>query len=283
MGARPSSFRKGGGFLDQVDGVITGYEFTDVFPGGDGDSKKKKKSDFHSLYVVLQVRVDGADEDVQTTLWAGDADQFEVSEDGHTLEPLEEGYQIGASTAWGKFITSVVVDAGFPEDELPEEEINYEVLIGRRFRFAQRLDADATKKFGKRKGKNGKEYDRRDLVATNYYPGETPVPAGKQSTKAPAGKAATTAAKPTKGKTVAEAEVSVEGLAIDTLLEILKEAKDHKIAKSKVSMAVLRKLVKHPQREDVRKVIFSDEFLGQADMGWSYDATDKNQTIKLDE
>jgi hypothetical protein len=81
MGARPSAFRKsGGGFLNQVDGVIAGYEFTDEFNGvAFVPGKVAGKDKFHSLYCVLSARVDGAEEDVTTTLFVGGADDFEVS------------------------------------------------------------------------------------------------------------------------------------------------------------------------------------------------------------
>lgn len=283
MGARPSSFRKGGGFLNNVDGVITGYEFTDTFPGNDGKPapKGKKRSDFRSLYFVLTARVDGADEDLQTTLFAGDADQFEISEDRHTLTPSEEGYNLGATTGVGKFISSLV-DSGFPETNLPEDEINFEAIVGTRVRFVQRTDVEATKKYGKRKSKDGKrEYDRQDLVIDQVYSlpeaEEAPAPTkpGAKGSKPAA------AAKPAKGKP-ADTAANVDELASETLLTILADNKG-KIAKSKLSLKVLNALMKHPQREEVRKRVFSDDFLGQKGQGWTYDPTDKNQTISLDE
>ena len=60
-GARPSSFKAGGGFLNNVDGVIVNYEFTTEFPGSSGRASKKK-SDFSPLYCVLSAQIDGADD-----------------------------------------------------------------------------------------------------------------------------------------------------------------------------------------------------------------------------
>lgn len=254
MGARPSQFKKGGGFLNNVDGVITDYQFTDEFNGEPfkaGKDPKTKKEKFHSLYCVLSVRVDGADEDVTTTLFVGGADDFEVSDDGHALTPAEDGRELGAGTPFAKLITSLV-EAGFPETNLPEDEINYESIIGTRVRFTQKKDEEGTKRLGKRKDKKtGKEYDRQDLVIDQVYdlPGSAaPAKAGKAA-PAKAGKG---------GKAQAP---DVSELALDTLKAVLKRA-GGSIAKGKpLSMAVLAKLMKHPQREEVRLFLLEDSNL----------------------
>ena len=273
MGARPSSFRKGGGFLNGVDAVITGYQFTDEFNGEPfrpGKDPKTKKERFHALYYVLSARVDGADEDVTTTLFVGGADDWEVSEDGYVISPTEDGRQLGGGTSFAKLLNSLVQpldgNPGFPEDRLPDEEFDFRPIIGTRVRFVQRKDEEATKKLGKRKGKDGKEYDRQDLLVETVY--ELPTVESKSNGKA---------AKPTgkgKGKGVVAAleapEASLEDLAKETLLEILADAKDGKIVKNKLSMEVLKRLMKHPNREDVRTLVFSDDFLRQQD-GWTFD------------
>jgi hypothetical protein len=269
MSSRPSAFKKGGGgFLNNVDGVISGYEFTDEFGGEPFKAGKVNgKERFHSLYFVLSARVDGADEDVTTTLFVGGADDFNVEEDGHTLTPVEEGRELGANTPFAKLITSLV-EAGFPETNLPEDAINFESIIGTRVRFVQRTDVEGTKKLGKRKDKKtGKEYDRQDLVIDQVYslPGtETakaaPAKAGKP-VAAKAGKAAKVAPVP--------AGVDVAELATDTLTTILSEA-GGTITKAKMGMKVIAKLMKDPNREAVRKFLFDDENLGAID-GVDYD------------
>lgn len=271
MGAKPSQFKKSGGFLNNVDGCITSYEFTDEFPGGDG-KPRKGKSDFHSLFCVLSARVDGADEDVTTTFFVGDADAFEIEDDGHTLMPVEESNNIGANTGWGKFIQSLV-DAGFPEADLSETDINFEPIIGWRVRFIQRVDVETTKRLGKRKSKDGKrEFDRTDVVVDVVYgPPEETKSAGK-SVKATKGVSTGKAGKDTN---------DVAELAIKTLVGILGDQKDNSLPKSKVSMKVLQVLLKHPQREEVRTLLNNDEFLESQDMPWAYDASDKKGVIAL--
>lgn len=260
MSSRPSAFKKGGGFLNGVDGVISNYEFTDFFNGKPfvaGRNPTTKKEKFHTLYVRLSVRVDGADEDTTTTLFAGGYDDFEISEDGHTLTPVEDGRELGANTSWAKFITSLV-EAGFPEANLPEDAIDFSSIIGTRARFVQRVDADTTKKLGKRKDpKTGKEYDRQDLIIDQVYDLPGKGAAAKSAKTAPAkGKA-------TKPAVVEEAGEDIQELSSATLLAIL-EKNDGTMVKSKLSLPILKELgTKHPQREAVRTYLADDANLAE--------------------
>lgn len=311
MGARPSTFRKGGGgYLNNVDGVWTDYTWTDEFNGEPfkpGKDPKTKKERFHSLYCRVSFRLDGADEDTTTTLFAGGADDFNISEDGKTIwdsayETEEEAIaagesarQLGANTGVAKFINSLVkpvddAENGFPEDQLSEDSINFESCLGTRLRLVQRTDAEATKKFGKRVDKKTKkEYDRQDLLVSTVYslPGAeaTPAPAAKTPAKgktaakpaaaakaAPAAKSAGKPAAAPKGTDVAEK-------AVETLQTILAEA-GGSITKDKMGMKVIGKLMKDPERDAVRKYLFDDKNLAAIE-GIAYDAATK--TISVEE
>lgn len=260
MGARPSSFKKGGGFLNNVTGVISDYQFTDEFNGvawKPGKNPKTGKPLFHSLYCVLSVRVDGADEDVTTTLFVGGADDFEVSDDGHGLTPVEDGRELGASSSFAIFITSLC-QAGFPDTLLPEDEINFEAIIGTRAHFIQKKDVDATTKLGKRKDKKtGKEYDRQNLEIDTVIdlPGaaEAPAKAGKPG-KAGKGKPAPV-----------EDDFDVTDYTEATIKAVL-EAKGGTIEKPKLGMAVLGYLMKNKkltsdQRDEIRNWLTDDDNL----------------------
>lgn len=283
MGARPSSFKKGGGRLNGVDGVITGYEFTTTYPFGDGN--QKKKSDFNSLYFVQSVRQDGADEDILDPLWAGNADNFEISDDGLTITPVEEGFGIGLNSDLGKFINSMC-ENGFPETNLPDdnEPINYEAIIGTRCRFVQVAqvgrDGKPMKRVAKAGKYKGKEFDQTSTQVSAVLA----LPGDKSSSKA--GKPAKTAGKvagPVKGKAAKADDVS--DLAKETLLSILADQDDNSIAKAKIRMKIFGLFgAKHPQRaqrDAVVKYLFDDDNLTTlAESGEiSYDAADKDQII----
>jgi hypothetical protein len=289
--ARLSTFRKGGGFLDGVDAVIGDYQFTDKFAGEafkpgkitsfDGKGKIDKP---HTLNCLLSVRVDGAEEDTTTTLKVGnDFDQWEVTDDGHTVSPVEDGFQLSAGTAFYKFFASLIKPTGggdgFPEERLSEDDINFEPIIGTRVRLIQQVDEERTAKYGQKKDKKtGKpSYDRKDLVVETVY--DLP----ELKTKGKSSKVTATTSKTTKPAGKSNGKITededIDTLAKETLLGILADA-DGEIAKSKLSMKTLTKLMKHPQREDVRKLIFTDEFLAQQD-GWTFNKS--KQLVALEE
>ena len=293
MGARPSSFKKGGGFLNNVDAVIAGYHFTDEFPGQDGKSQKSGNSDFNPLFSTVSFDVDGDDEQKSQSLMAGSADDFEISDDGLTLTLVEEKNGLRENTPWATFVGSLV-DAGFPETNLPDDDepINYEAIIGTRVRLVQIKDeqgmARAAKKWktskgkfneqGQKKGKDGKYYNLTLLTVAEVYeiPSDDEKPAPKGA------KGAKTSGKPAPAGRSKKAD-PLEEEAVETLLAILSDA-DGSIAKSKLPNKLATKLgAKHPKREELRRLIYSDEFLSQEGKGWSYDPSSKQQTITKDE
>jgi hypothetical protein len=77
-------------------------------------------------------------------------------------------------------------------------------------------------------------------------------------------------------------EEDIDAIATETLLAILAD-NDGSIAKAKLPVKILNKLgAKHPQKEEVRKRIYSDDFLALED-GWSFDKSSKQQTITVAE
>ena len=251
-------FRKGGGgFLHNVDGTITGYQFTDEFNGEPFKAGKNKegKEKFHSLFGYVTVRVDGADEDVSVNLFAGGADDYEVSEDGYSVDR-----QLGTG-GFSTFIESAAAQSPELEEKLEAlQGLNFEPLIGARVRFVQVENAETTKKLGRVADKKDpkKSYARKDLTVEAVYS----LAAGK-----PAGKAAKTA----KGK-AAVADTSVADLAAATLLDILGD-NDGKVTIQQLSVKTLNKLMKHKDREAVRK-LYTEAFFETVD-GVTYDAATK--------
>lgn len=290
-----SRLKKSGGFLNNVDGVITGYRFTDETPSHDGpqefkpgkvkgaDGKLKEK--FHTLYMELLARADGAEEDSSTYLFMGGADDYTISEDGLTLMGVEKGAEvsIGANTAVGILLASLV-EAGFDDNEFDEDVtlVNFEPMVGARVRFVQKRDEETTKKLGKRQGKGknaGKSFDRTNLVIDQYYgqAASDPTPAVTKTTTSPSKVAAKTVTKGNgKAKVTAPVveEVDIAELSARVLAEVVRAA-GGTTKKNKMSV----QLMMHPEikgkpiRDEVRTFVFDDDNLAAiaSAEGGSYD------------
>lgn len=291
MGIRLNQFKKGGGFLDGVDGVINDYSFTDAFNGQpytegkisfvDPKSKKMKTIDRpHSLNCVLSVRVDGAEEDTTTTLKvAGDYDAFEVSDDGKVLTAADGGpCAISDQSGLAKFIYSLcTASEGKFSDSRFEDDVNkidIRPILGTRVRFKQRVDTERTAEFGKKVDKKGKEWDRKDLTVETVY--ATPEEGEKVTKQAKA--SAKTVTKAAGGKPNGKAvTVDVPSLAGEALVEMLTKA-GRPLAKQKLNMLTLTtpSLKGSPVRDDVRTYLFNDDNLDAlAEVGLiSYDRVD---------
>lgn len=288
--ARQSRFKKGGGFLDGVDSTITNYEFTDAFgdtpykPGKMKDSKTGKMVDKpHSLNCLMSVRVDGADEDTTTTLKVATVfDEWEITDDGHTITPVD-GAKLSGNTAFGRFMQSweKVSGQGAESETVDEASFNFEPIIGSRIRTIQEpytaQELLNLKKLGateKQKGKDGREYERRHLVVEQVYESDVQPKAAVAGHPTTSVKKSTTTTSPSKravatkpagkanGKAVEVEEEDVKDLSGRALVEML-EAAGGKLAKAKLSVKTLMTpaLKGHAQRDDVRKWLFSDDNL----------------------
>ena len=293
MGARPSSF-KGAGFLNNVDGTITGYVFTTSWNGKEEDEETvratKRKSDtddFTPLYAVVSVRVDGGNEDVERTFFAGNADDFEIVEEGHTLEPVTEGANISGNSDFGKLITSMC-ENGFDEEELPEDKLNWESIINQRCRFVQVdvIGRDGKVKTRKNK-KDGKTYNIQSPQVTRVY-GSVPV-VKRGAVKATATTPSATTKKSTNGsgkaltsKQTAEPAVNDIDKEAQTAVLAVVEANGGKLVKSRLRMKLLSALTgKTDNRDEIIKRAYDDQFLNQIP-GLAYDQTSKDQLLQLE-
>ena len=304
-GSRPSSFKKGGGKLNGVAAVITGYQFTDdavsfaeggvltrePFTAGKVKGKDGKiKEKFHTLNTIVSFRVDGAEEDMEQPFFSGGAEDFAISEDGLTIwdsnyetaeaaaaeEDQKKVRGLGANTAIGAFIASLC-EAGFPDSSLSEDTINFEPIIGTRVQLVQREDPNMKGK--KRKGKDGKEYAYTQTVVDDVLAlpdGEsetTPVKAAPVKTAKPVAKAAgkpVAGTKSTKASTVAD----LDGETEIVLAEALAASKTGTVKVTDLSMYVLKHRMNHPQREALRSRIVTADFLSKQSSG-AYDKAAK--------
>lgn len=267
---------KGGGFLNNVDGLIEGYKLTDAFPG------KQPDPDDPQVFMVVTVKPDGASESKTTTLRAGSGAYLSISKDGQSLTNTDGG----VPRIWDKsdlyhFLTSVhnaqggIADGGI--DDGDETVLSFGGLNGRRMRFVQEKD-EARMEARRKNGQNPKnvvekdgvkkEYDFTRLVVETVYPGVTTV---------------ANASKGAKGKVAAKAAtapaVDIEVETTTALLNIL-QSEGGTIQRSQIAMLVTKGLTTNPNREAIRKRMFSEDFLTKED-GWSFDQSGKTQAISL--
>jgi len=296
-------FRKsGGGFLNGVAGTIVGVKF---------DSKTwegaKGKEDYTTLSVELNIKQDGADEAVQQFLSGGFLYENQgISDDGSELTADDDRPIIAEDSEIAKFLSSAV-EAGL--DESPFVESNLRSLAGllnQRFVFKRVVDQDLMdrlQKAGKnpkRKGSDGKEYNR-DLLLVAEYLGEAEAVATKKGAKK-----TTAASKPTATSTAAKGgktngaakNAEVDALveqATTVLADILANNTDKDgnlvaIPRTGLSAKIVRystenKFSDDPKehndiREALRKLIGSEDFLSQQ-AGWSFDAKGKGQPVSV--
>jgi hypothetical protein len=254
MGARPSSFKRGGGYLNGVDVTLVGYTF---LVGDAAEIKKgnRKGEMFTPLSLVPEFQEDGASETKTQRLLIGDATNFgDVSEDGLTLD-TPDGQVFGASSEAGIFLASLCDSPVFPEDRFEDtnERINLEPMIGTRMRLVQEVNAEKTKRQGQQTGKDGKMYDRKDLKVGEVY------------SVAATGKAAK--GKPVAGKKAAVVEFDAQDAA-DTVLPVIVEKAGGTLQKRQLSakfqVTVTSKHPLYENRDAIRDLILSDDYLNEA-------------------
>jgi hypothetical protein len=274
--ARPSAFKAGGGKLNGVTATLTGYEFGEFpFEAKNPKARKKRAADAsNAIFFNASWRVDGAEEDIIDPIQAAWDNEFEVSEDGKTLTPLDDSNQLGQKTNFYRWLATLCSPVsggdGFPEDDLSEDEINYESVVGHRMRLTQETDEYADKKRGLRKNDKGVPtyHNTRTVVDEYFGVAEVVKPARKVAGKNGQTAASTKSTKAAKGNGHATdvSEDAVRAFADETLARIMAEAKGGTLAKSKLSVKSIMLLADDPRREDVRKLFFDDAYLMAQDV-----------------
>lgn len=246
MGFR-DGIKKGGGFLNGVDGALVGYEFSKRFNG------EKKDGDW--VYFVPSILIDGADDPVTQHLFLGSAERYEVSEDGQELTMADESpVSFGFSTPFGLFMDTLLTPTdggdGFDESALPDlgkgEALNLSAIVDERFRFKQQVDEEATKKLGKRKvgtGKNAKEYNRTNTVIASVL-GAASKSGSKPSSKPAGGKK--------KG-----GEDDLQSEAADVLKDVLSKGE---VNRKNLSLPVTKALMKNSNKDALKKIVLDEDW-----------------------
>lgn len=274
-GSKKATFRGKGGFLNDSDGVIKGYQITTEppfdNPGG-------------YFYNTLTVQEDGKDEPTDQSLFmGGTADDFTVSKDGHQLSPDDDKSAIGGGTANADFIASfeaamdVAGADGGAQADLGDDSnvIDYTPIIGARVRFAQQPLSETELADLKRRGKatvrkaaNGKTYPLTKTVVAKFY-GFEKVATGKSNTVAKGGKPN-------------GAAIDIATLGQEAVVAVLGEAKNQTLKLSALSTKVLQLMMAGPNKAHKNEVasFVSDEDNIGAMTGVAYNA--KTETVSLE-
>ncbi len=284
MAGISSKFKRGGGgYLNGVDGVIRSLTFTTEPDFGKG--AQASSGDKVMLWGVLTLQQDSEEGEETTHLFAGDSEGFVISEDGKTLTPTSDDVQLWGDTALMQFYESMVAN-DFEDIEVGADgSLDFSGVENQRVRFVQVKDEKLMERsakthlkskgkineLGQKRGSDGKFYDQRTLqVSAVYGPAE-------EAPKAPA-KKKTIAARPTEAKapskktspspsTTQKTVVKDDGdsdlavFAESALIDVLRAARDNKITKKDLNVAVTRKLVKDDRREAVRLYLQDDSNL----------------------
>lgn len=239
---------QGGGFLNNVAGVITEIRFE---AGTKGETKAGNA--FTAYSAKLTITPEGGDPVTQYApagfLYGDNA----ISKNGRTIEGSDPYFLDGAS-AFGQLVVSLLENEN---NKLPEDLVgdcrNYDAVEGVRVMFARVKDEAETKRRGKRKDpKTGREYDRDVLLVTDVLG----VPAAKGAAKKGGAKAAATA------------DVSND-TADAAMKSVLATAKDQTIERGKkLETALLRFTVAQkmdtPTRNAFTKFVTGDDYLANA-------------------
>lgn len=296
MGLLDKFKKGGGGFLNNVDGLIVAGGFTTDIPGG-GESK----GSFNSLFYRLSVRQDGADGVDETSLFAGSADDFAISDDGQSLE----GGSLWGDTVFGRFYASLVANGLEDPDVEDGDPLTFDHIVGVKARFVQVKDEEGMKRaaktykaskgkineLGQKKGKDGKFYDQRSLEVSKVYSTGNDVDEPEAPVKGKGGKAnpPSKSAKPAAGKSAKKTdENELKEFTQEVVKGVLETAKGNKLAKTGLNVAITRyfqqpDLKNDDRRDAVRKMAYDDAFLQEmAEEGMiTYAKSGRDQVLEL--
>lgn len=152
--------RGSGGFLNDVNGTITGYNF-ETKEWEKKNPKKGQSKTYETLTLGLTIRPDGAEEDVQQFLPCGFfySDTAQVSEDGQTITGLDdEGNEeeltagvIDEGSEAEKFLTSLfeAAEGSDVEIDVPDTASELSALVGLRVTFGKVANRDRQIEIGR--------------------------------------------------------------------------------------------------------------------------------------
>ncbi len=241
-------FRSSGG--GGITGTVTGI----TFESKDWKPKAKGADPYYTLSAKISLLPDGAKKAVDRFIRAGFfyPENQTISKDGRTLSNGPKGGPVVQDDSDFARLIGTLIEKGFPEDRLDPNGLNFDAVVGTRLTLANQRDAEATAKFGKRKGQDGKEYDR-------DYPVISAV-LGLPAVKA-AGKAA--------GKVSKAAEVADISAADETIVALISAAKGKKLDQGKLKSTLVAYQMDHDtmtkvERDAIYETLTDEAYIADA-------------------
>lgn len=244
VGLSPATMTEGGGLLNDVDGVIKAAEVVMYDYNG--------KSPVESPALHLTIEVDGEDHEQYWSV--GQARDWAPSKDGKCIEALrgQTGLNRGSNAA---ILLQSFVESGFPEDSI-EDDVTCFVGLDAHW---IRVPAPERPGLKRTPREDGNTYDPQVLVINNV----NALPGDKKAGKAKTG-----------GKAKAGGGGDAKAKAEEIVMELLADNPEG-VKKSELPKAAYSALKNDPLRNEVAKIVFSDDFLNSGP--WEY----KNGVVKL--
>lgn len=254
----PENFVEGGGLLDDIN-VLFKETRIEMF-----DYNGKADAAAPCLRVTMEDD-DGAEHLQYFSM--GKASDWQPSEDGTTVIAVGKATGIANSSNAAQLIASIV-NAGFPTNKITDD-IRW--LEGIRAHLS-RVPAPKRGGLVKKPREDGRVFEDTILIVSEIlqYPWDKKPAKGK-----PAGGTAPAAGKPATAGTKAPAsappaDVDIDSVCAETLLEILSEQGGGPIKKAQIAPLAMKKVKDKPYRNQVVATIFKDDFL-KTQAGWTFE------------
>lgn len=245
----PQDHVEGTSLLDDVDVLFTEPEFTMFDYGG------KRAEPAPALKIVmLPLDEEGnAGEAVDQYFSVGNASDWMPSDDGREIIAIGKATALNTNSNISLFLQSML-NSGFPAEKMGSD---CSFLDGIKAHVNR---VPAPERPGLKKDASSSDRARTVLIVTAILeiPGEKA--AGKKAPAKAAGKAPAKPAAAAKKPAAATEGEGVDDKAVETMLSILADEPSG-IAKSKIPGKVFKLLKDDPDRNDVLKLLSSDEFL----------------------
>lgn len=261
MSLKPSEMKHGTGLINDVDVTVREARWVSW------DYQGKIQTPVLAMGITF-VTDDGEEHDQYFSAGNDALKSFVPSKDGKTTVAVKEGGGLNDNSTLALFMVSLV-EAGFPEDKLGDDATALEGLYCHIVRKPQPKREGIAKQEGQRE----QTYIAVEKIHSLPWEKKVSKPGGVAAKKSVVGKpAAAAAAGKTNGAAAPTDDSELDAKAMGAVMDAAM-GNGGSIAKSGLSQAIFKALVKDPDRNKVVTLAFKDEFLAAEGRPWTYDGT----------